>query len=1237
MRGHRMIRSWLVVLLVVVLVAGTIVADPSGVADAADDGHSPVAAGGFSDDDGWVHEWAIDALAAEGVFEGTECGAGLFCPGEPILRWVMAVWLVRILDGEDPAARTSRFVDVEGDVWWARHVERLADLGVTQGCALTPARFCPWESVTRAQMASFLVRAFALPPSASHAFTDLKDGGSHTANIASLAASGITSGCATGPLRYCPQKSVTRAQMATFLARAQGLVETPTPGQTDPQPPAAFDPLTTPTLSDIDLDRLAEAAATIDPTAECPATSVPASLDDVAEVLRIADGCTIVEYEPLNGRTLLQVREALADDQTVHAVGVPVVDIYPDSSPYDEDDQAGEQWHLPQMNAAALWEGWPDGATVTVAVIDDGVDGNHRDLSENLITTGNPCHRTPTTNTNDHGTHVAGIIAAEQGNGHDVAGIAPNAKILPIKIHYSDDFDNGNPSDSTCYDQIPTLTRAVTSAINDDADIINMSFRWHPEIAPSSDQDTAEAAIRAAMLLNIVVVVTSGNRGGSDNRIQYPAAYPGVIAVANTQQDGSRYKSSTANNTVYIAAPGTEILSTVPAYRGLSCLRWSPCTTARFTGTSMAAPVISGVVAHMKARYPRASLGDIRQALYETAENPDKPGAWTPEYGWGIVQPLDAIARLRTLANPPLPDKTFALVLDASGSMADFVPEGRKIDIAVDAITATYQTITEELGQQAEVLVYSSGGGFFGCTVPSIESASKEWARSWVPVPTVVPGGSTPTGRALQAAMLNLGYIDEKGQPTGGGSGEIILVSDGQSNCPPDPCQVVRDTRIPVVVHTVGFLLAEDDTAAEQELRCIAQVTGGISVTVKKAGDTIAAIRPIVREQNVVHHVKNVPHGFTKRYSWWRFTDRDNDGIPDKWEENGVFRSIWAGGRPIGEEWLDLPASGADPDRKDLFIYYDWEEGAKFDEEVLDIVWSAFADAPLDAGNGIWLHFIEGTEIPSKEIPSFSGSNDEATQKAELTAMFEATAEYSGFDQSMWAGQSQRAGLPQLAKYLLIRRPCDPTCPFGQAYSSPGNFGVIFMGGEEWCQSVIDRVGYCWLDTDEPPPEIALAHTYYQAGTVMHILGHLLGLHDHGKESCPRVDPSYRSVMSHAYTAVGIEQSDGAFLLDYARDATVNLDWKSGTFGKGIAEDHSCLGAPRKSRDNDGSITLVLNQYAENPDFYLHEIGQLRFGTHPARQEASLVDLIDSVPDEYLESFAEYFGLRQVPETFRNT
>ena len=75
----------------------------------------------------------------------------------------MAVWLVRVLDGEDPGGSgSSRFADVDAAVWWSPFVERLADLGVTAGCATGPARFCPRDSVSRAQMATFLTRAFGL-------------------------------------------------------------------------------------------------------------------------------------------------------------------------------------------------------------------------------------------------------------------------------------------------------------------------------------------------------------------------------------------------------------------------------------------------------------------------------------------------------------------------------------------------------------------------------------------------------------------------------------------------------------------------------------------------------------------------------------------------------------------------------------------------------------------------------------------------------------------------------------------------------------------------------------------------------------------------------------------------------------------------------------------------------------------------------------------------------------------
>ncbi len=176
------------------------------------------------------HRTSVELLAEKGILAGTQCAPGRFCPTEPIQRWVMAVWLVRAVDGVDPdAGSSSRFVDVDPTEWWVRYVERLADLGITRGCSTEPARFCPDQPVTRQQMASFLVRAFGLEPVAGNNFADVAEGNSHLADINALARARVTAGCAVDPARYCPTRDTTRAQMATFLARAIGLVELPTP------------------------------------------------------------------------------------------------------------------------------------------------------------------------------------------------------------------------------------------------------------------------------------------------------------------------------------------------------------------------------------------------------------------------------------------------------------------------------------------------------------------------------------------------------------------------------------------------------------------------------------------------------------------------------------------------------------------------------------------------------------------------------------------------------------------------------------------------------------------------------------------------------------------------------------------------------------------------------------------------------------------------------------------------
>ena len=212
-----------------VLVAGLGVAAllVTGVSSAGTDG------GGFGDlADAGVHEGAIEALVVEGVLVGTGCETDRFCPREQLPRWMMAVWLVRALDGVDPVPLSvSGFGDVDAGVWWAPHVGRLAEMGVTKGCAAEPAMFCPDDPVTRAQMATFLVRAFGIGWAPSAGFADTA-GNVHEPSIDAVAGARITAGCATAPLRYCPQTATTKAQMATFLARALMLLPRPQPPPT---------------------------------------------------------------------------------------------------------------------------------------------------------------------------------------------------------------------------------------------------------------------------------------------------------------------------------------------------------------------------------------------------------------------------------------------------------------------------------------------------------------------------------------------------------------------------------------------------------------------------------------------------------------------------------------------------------------------------------------------------------------------------------------------------------------------------------------------------------------------------------------------------------------------------------------------------------------------------------------------------------------------------------------------
>ncbi len=171
----------------------------------------------FRDDEGSVHEPAIIDIAERGVTYG--CADTLYCPNDPVTRGQMAAFLARALGL--PPAHSTPFADVDGHTF-EESINALAATGITSGCA--DGLYCPDENVTRGQMASFLQRAFGLPSGSFDFFADDR-GSVHEPAINAVAAAGITMGCSAG--RYCPGETVTRAQMASFISRALLNAESP--------------------------------------------------------------------------------------------------------------------------------------------------------------------------------------------------------------------------------------------------------------------------------------------------------------------------------------------------------------------------------------------------------------------------------------------------------------------------------------------------------------------------------------------------------------------------------------------------------------------------------------------------------------------------------------------------------------------------------------------------------------------------------------------------------------------------------------------------------------------------------------------------------------------------------------------------------------------------------------------------------------------------------------------------
>jgi subtilisin family serine protease len=274
------------------------------------------------------------------------------------------------------------------------------------------------------------------------------------------------------------------------------------------------------------------------------------------------------------------------------------------------DPYYGQQWGPKGIQADLAWDKVTPSqrANVTIAVLDTGINAGHEDLQASIV----PGYNFVDNNNNPvdghgHGTHVAGIAAAITNNGKGIAGIAGGAKIMPVKVM--------NDSGSGDY---ASIINGIKYAADQGAKVINMSLG-----GPGSSQ-AMQDAVDYALSRGVSVVAASGN---SNSPVAFPGNCNGVITVGAVDSNNRRASFSNYGPEMDVAAPGVNIFS---SYKG------SAAGYTSMSGTSMATPFVSGVVALVRAVNPKLTPAQVTNIIDRAATDLGTAG-FDNYYGYGLV------------------------------------------------------------------------------------------------------------------------------------------------------------------------------------------------------------------------------------------------------------------------------------------------------------------------------------------------------------------------------------------------------------------------------------------------------------------------------------------------------------------------------------------------------------------------------------------------------------------------
>jgi len=385
--------------------------------------------------------------------------------------------------------------------------------------------------------------------------------------------------------------------------------------------------------------------------------------------------------------------------------------------PASRDAEAGQ---LRGLNLQQVWQ-FTRGAGQTVAVIDTGV-ARHR-LLPHLVPGGDYVYNTDgTADCDGHGTVVAGIIgAASDSDRSDFSGIAPDATIVSIRQSSNKFRATDDPSGSG-FGDVDTLASAVRTAADMGATVINVSSVACLPIDGGLDDRPLGAALAYAVdVKNVVVVAAAGNVGTPGQCPQQnPAtdpARPGqpdwdrvsvvvspawydeyVLTVGSVDSRGAASSFSLAGPWVDVAAPGEGIVSLDPAGEGLVSSLPTGGDPMPISGTSYAAPVVSGIIALVRARSPELTARQVMQRIRETAHQP--AAGWDPVVGHGVVDALAAVtagSMTPALADAPSRPVSYPDATTTDGRAYRFSVGGAALCLALSVATVVITTSAGKL------------------------------------------------------------------------------------------------------------------------------------------------------------------------------------------------------------------------------------------------------------------------------------------------------------------------------------------------------------------------------------------------------------------------------------------------------------------------------------------------------------------------------------------------------------